>query len=374
MKKILLIVLNNFKNDSRVLKEALSLKKEGYSVKVAALFEKRVKEFETVNGIEVHRIKLLTKNWGKNGFVQVIKYFEFLCKTVKYYGNMDIFHCNDLNSLPVGVFIKKFFNKNAKIVYDAHEYETEVNGLSKTQKMLRRFLEKILIKYADAVITVSNAIANEYVRLYNIEKPAIVLNTPYFFTIEKKDIFREKFGIAKDKVIFLFQGKLSRGRGIELLLEVFRLICDEKSVVVFMGYGELEEVVKNYAEKYRSIFYHPAVSPDVLLEYTASADFGLSTIEDSCLSYRYCLPNKMFEYLMTDTPVIVSDLPEMKKLVEKFNVGIVVREYSVNGLKNALSEALNCDRKEFLRNIQKVKESYNWEKQEVILKKVYNGL
>jgi phosphotransferase system HPr-like phosphotransfer protein len=64
----------------------------------------------------------------------------------KVFQNENILHCNDLNALPAGVIIKKFFNKNIKIVYDAHEYETEINGLSGIQKTLTKLLEKSLIK------------------------------------------------------------------------------------------------------------------------------------------------------------------------------------------------------------------------------------
>ena len=58
-------------------------------------------------------------------------------------------------------------------------------------------------------------------------------------------------------------------------------------------------------------------SPDDLLEYTGSADLGSSLIQNTCKSYFYCMPNKLFEYLMTGLPVLVSDMKEMKEFVEK---------------------------------------------------------
>ena len=385
MKKVISIVLNNFKNDSRVLKENISLQKAGYDVKVVALWEEGFEEFENIHNISVHRIKLASKNWSKNKFIQLFKYFEFMYKVIKKYKKANIIHCNDLNTLPIGVIVKKFFNRNIKIVYDAHEYETEINGLTGIQKKLTKLLEKSLIKYADRVITVSDSIANEYVKLYGIKKPALVLNTPHYKEIEKKDIFRETFNIDKDKTIFLYQGGLSSGRGIEILLETFKLFKgegrrekgEENSIqpcIVFMGYGELENLIKEYSKKYNNIYFHPAVSPDILLDYTSSADFGISTIEDSCLSYRYCLPNKMFEYLMAEIPVIVSNLPEMKRLVEKNRVGVVAQENTPQGLKEAILKAITMDKKELQSNIQKIKQSFNWEEQEKVLLDVYKEL
>jgi glycosyltransferase involved in cell wall biosynthesis len=374
MKKVISIVLNNFRNDSRVLKTNISLQNNGYDVQVVAIWEDGLKEFEEVQNIPVHRMKLVSKNWSKNKLVQLFKYFEFLYRTVKKYKDNDILHCNDLNALPIGVIIKKFFNKNAKIVYDAHEYETEIDGLKGIQKKMFKFLEKSLIKYTDKVITVSDAIANEYAKSYKIEKPTLVLNTPPYKEIEKKDLFREKFGIEKNKTIFLYQGGLSSGRGIEILLETFKTIENKNAVIVFMGYGELEELIKEYSKKYESICFHPAVSPDILLDYTSSADFGISMIEDTCLSYRYCLPNKLFEYIMAEIPVIVSNLYEMNRLVEKYNIGVVAKENNVEGLKNAIKKALKVDKEVLRNNIKQVKTIYNWQEQEKVLLRVYKDL
>uniref|UniRef100_UPI002B24BEB2 glycogen/starch synthase n=1 Tax=Aliarcobacter butzleri TaxID=28197 RepID=UPI002B24BEB2 len=166
-----------------------------------------------------------------------------------------IIHCNDLNTLPIGVIIKKFFNKDTKIVYDAHEYEiNDTPNESKYKIKIKYILEKFLIKYVDKVMTVSDSIADEYVRLYNIKKPALVLNTPPYKNIEKKNIFRENLGIKENQTIFLYQGGLSRGRGIEILLETFKTIDNENAVIVFMGYGSLENLIRETSKEYKNIY------------------------------------------------------------------------------------------------------------------------
>ncbi len=374
MVKIANIVFNPFTNDSRVIKESISLSNAGYKVEVIAHGDKNLKEYEEQENFIVRRFAYLDRKVTKSKLSKLKIYLSYLKQSVNYCKNFDILHCNDLNTLPIGFIIKKFYNKNIKIVYDAHEYETEINGLKGINKTITKIAEKFLIKYADATICVSNAIADEYVKLYNIEKPALVLNTPAFQKIEKKDIFREVFSIKKEQTIFLYQGALSKGRGIEIVFETFKQMQDNKSVVVFMGYGELEELVKTTAKEYKNIYFHKAVSPDILLDYTSSTDFGLSIIEDSCLSYRYCLPNKMFEYAMADIPIIVSNLFEMKKVVEEYEIGVVLRENSSNGLGNAIKKAKSLDRIVLEENIQKVKEIYNWEEQEKNLLNVYNNL
>jgi len=503
MKKVTSIVLNGFTNDSRVLKENLSLKKAGYEVEILALHKKGLKLFEIIEGIPVHRLNASKKNliqedqtvdiakivniasenkemmeiklkneniedfeeisfehleeienikyeekdiidddtnysssnskllsnedvilrndidgeykelsnikkivgslrkirrmmirqvklfigWLRKGKRKIINFKnKFLNKFFKLHRlkfnllfarkckDSDIIHCNDLLTLPMGVIVKKFYNKDVKIVYDAHEYETELNGLEGGKKRFRKLLERSLIKYADKVITVSNSIAEEYVRLYGIEKPALVLNTPPYTPIVKKDIFRETFGIKKIQTIFLYQGGLVNGRGIEDILASFKEINNENSVIVFMGYGVFEDTIKEAASQHNNIFFHPAVSPSVLLNYTSSADFGISMIEDICLSYRYCLPNKMFEYIMAEVPVIVSNLPEMKKVIDTHKVGVVANGTDRKSLEDAIIVATKLNKNTLNKNIKKAKEIFNWEEQEKILLKVYNDL
>lgn len=373
MKKVTSLVLNNFTNDSRVLKENLSLQKMGYNVQVVALYEEPLAEFEAVEGIPVHRVKLKSREWSKHKLVQLIKYFEFVYRVIKAYKQSDIIHCNDLDALPIGVVIKKFFNQQAKVIYDAHEYETQTNGLKGFQQKLTQWLEKFLIPYADKVITVSDSIANEYVNLYRISKPYLVLNTPYYTNTIKQNLFRQRFNIAAEQTIFLYQGGLSKGRGIEILLDAFSSI-DETKVIIFMGYGPLEPLIRSMSQTHRNIFFHEAVTPQELLNFTCSADFGISTIEDTCLSYRYCLPNKLFEYIMAEVPVIVSGMDEMKKLVEENHIGIVIKDNTPDALRLAIKKASELDNKTLLNNLRKLKDTYTWEEQEKVLKELYATL
>ncbi|HHH19988.1 MAG TPA: glycosyltransferase, partial [Campylobacterales bacterium] len=186
------------------------------------------------------------------------------------------------------------------------------------------------------------------------------------------DHFRKKFLIPEDVTVFLYQGALSHGRGILQLVEVFKSI-DKKAVVVFMGYGTLEPLIKEASHRYDTIFFHEAVSPDVLLEYTGSADVGLSLIEDTCLSYRYCLPNKMFEYIMVGIPIIVSDLPEMRKVVQEYGVGVIAQNGEL-GLTQVIEEAILLSKQAKKESFDRVRREYNWENQEKRLLEVYDAL
>ncbi|TMP49543.1 MULTISPECIES: glycosyltransferase family 4 protein [unclassified Pseudoalteromonas] len=369
--KVANVVLNNFTNDSRVLKISNTLGKVNFAVTVLAMHDENLPYLESSENFNVERIKLLTRKWPKIKFFQVFKYLEFIIRAFLKAKDNDFIHCNDLSALPVGV-LAKVFNKNVKVIYDAHEYETEMNGVHGLEKRIIKIMEKGLIKFADEVMTVSDSISCEYSKLYAIEKPKLVLNCPYYAVVEKHDIFREQLGIRKEQKIFLYQGALSRGRGIDILLNTFVKLDDDSKVLVVMGYGKLESVVKDFAEKSERIFFFPAVSPTNLLIHTSSADYGISFIEDSCLSYRYCLPNKMFEYFMAGLPVIVSNLYEMSSLVRKYNVGVVSEENTEVGFINAINKIVKEDYSKMKYNVSTISKLYSWENQELEVLKVYN--
>jgi glycosyltransferase involved in cell wall biosynthesis len=113
--------------------------------------------------------------------------------------------------------------------------------------------------------------------------------------------------------IFLYQGGLGKGRGIEILLSAFVKNSNLTQAIIFMGYGPLEKEITLLAEEHENVFFHHAVSQSDLLSFTSSADVGVLFYENNCLNHYYCSPNKMFEYLMAGIPVITSNLFEIKK-------------------------------------------------------------
>lgn len=377
MKKVISIVINNFINDSRVLKEGISLSSNDFDTEIVALYDQGLKKRETLSdNLSVNRINLKTRGWSKNKVIQLIKYFEFIYKVSFYYKNkVDIIHCNDLNTLPIGVLIKIISKQKVDIVYDAHEYETERDSMPKWLKIVSKFFERRFIKYTSKVFTVSDSIAEAYKNDYDIEKPALVLNCPEYKEIKNKNnIFREKLNIAEDKKIFLYQGGLKSGRGIEILLDAFKNIKNENIVIVFMGFGPLKKDILKAGEEHKNIYFYDAVSPAVLLDHTNSADYGILFYEDTCLNHRYCSPNKIFEYFMAEIPVIVSNLYEMKRLVETYDVGEVAVENNPSGFIEALENISLKDYDLLVENVKKIKQKYNWEEQERVMLDEYKSL
>lgn len=372
------ISMAEFRHASRIIKETETINSLGLfgKVYIAALHSTDKPNQEFLNeSIQLNRFNLKSKKLNKKIFSQLFKYIELYRVLFNFYKNENIkvINIHHLALLPIGFQLKR--KLGAKLIYDAHELETESNTLSnsKLRKTLAKLIERIFIYKVDEIIVVSDSIAKFYKEKYNIKKPTVILNTPKFNSPPKKDFFREKFDIPNDVKIFLYQGALEKGRGIDLILNTFK-VTKTKSVVVFMGYGSLKNKIIDFSYENKNIFFHEAVPPSNVLEYTISADFGLSLIENTCLSYYYCLPNKLFEYCMVGVPVLVSNMIEMKTTVNKNNLGFVINDMNIESLEKTIDKAFHSDYDLISNNCKSFSKNFSWEKQELTIKTLYKNI
>lgn len=367
MKKVAILVLNNFTNDSRVLKIANSLGKSKYDTSVVAMKEADVREYESEDHFDVHRIKLTTMNLPR--WCNPLKFLEWSWRVVANYRRFDIFHCCDFETLPVGM-IARWFNSGLTIVYDAHEYEAERLGLSKWRKSFIKFFEKRWIKKSNAVITVSKGINDAYVEQFDMPAHEVIFNAPAYSSIQQVDS-EDRFGFRADQTIFLYSGGLSLGRGIETLLKAFAQRKDDKAVAVFMGYGKLVPLVEKYASTNKNIYFHPAVPYDQVVKMVAKADYGLLSVENVCLNYYHSMPNKLFEYMQARIPILVAELKDCQDVVEQEQIGFSGDSATPEGWNRLVDKALKTDPEKFTENLERASKKYNWEKEEVKLLALY---
>ncbi len=276
-----------------------------------------------------------------------------------------------LEFLPL-VFIAKIFK--IKIIYDCHELETEKNNLKGLRKKLSKCLEYLLIKKVDHIFVVSENIADWYEKTYNIPRPTVLFNAPRAAHFKKTNYFKDTFYLRNDQIILLYQGELAAGRGVEILLEAFKKNTNDKIVIVFMGYGEFEREIQSASKSYNNIFFHKAVPVHELLNFTASADVGVALIKNTCLSYNFCMPNKLFEYAMAGLPVIVSDVKEMSEFVKKHQMGVIVEDDTVASLNEAIERLLSMDLTVLKQNAKKAALDNSWEHQEKKMRNIYQKL
>ena len=373
------ISMTPFTHESRVLKEVntITVYTDIEKIYIAALHESELLPSEKISDqISLKRFILKTRNLPKNIPFQLIKYVEFIFKTYFFYRkkNIKVINIHTLALLPLGVFLKYSFG--AKLIYDTHELETETRNLKGIKKLLVKKLESLFIHACDDVICVNQSIAQWYQERYQMEdSPVVILNTPVFKVLKKKkDLFRQEFNISEETTIFLYQGGLTTGRNIELLLEAFSKIKSSKSAIIFMGFGPLEEKVKRHAEKTSNIFFKPAVSQELLLDYTSSADIGFVIIDKGSLNNLMSLPNKLFEYAMAGVGVIASNNIEIKKFVQNYNCGFCIEDVNsksiISTIKLITDESINL----FSINALKMSKENNWSHQEKTLIEIYKKI
>ncbi|MFL9627881.1 glycosyltransferase [Aeromonas jandaei] len=326
MKKILHLTHTDIRSDSRIIKEMDAAYKAGYDIVGIGI---HLDEGGRNVGLDQYNIITLNVFSKRLTFLPKVlrhgfTFFEFCLKSFFFAlkNRPDIIHCNDTLVLPVGLLVKLF--SGAKLVYDAHELESDKNGLSRFLGKATLSVERLIWPYIDALIVVSPSIDNWYKNKLGKKNSAIVLNSPVYnadFESDKKYL-RRKFEIPDDKKIFLYVGILGPGRGIDAILEVFKV--NSKSHLVFLGYGEYADKIKHISTKYGNIHVHDSVSHEKVVEISSSADIGLCLIENVSLSDYYCLPNKLFEYAFSGVPILASNFPDISSVVVDYGLGICV--------------------------------------------------
>ena len=368
MKSITHIVLNNFINDARVFKACILMREHGYNVQVICLKSNETPNHEIIQGIEIYRISLLSKKLHR--IFSFIKYLEFFFRVQKYLKKADLVHVNDFEPLPI-VWFAKMSGGNFKTLYDAHEFASERNGLNNFLRTSIRLTEKFFGGFCDEIITVSESISKEYRRIHKRKKIEVVLNVPLLqLTISSSVNLRDEFKIPNKKKIFLYQGRLLINRGIEFLIEAFDNIHPD-AVLVFMGSGTLEDKVKKAAALNNKIYHKTAVPYNDLLAYTSSADFGLMTAENVCLSYKYCMPNKLFEYINAGIPIITTNLKDCSEFVIREKIGLVLYRDNAEGVRNTINFALESNKQNYSTSLAAASAKYNWDREKEKLYKIY---
>ena len=279
---------------------------------------------------------------------------------------------HSVSLLPLALVVKAFLPKML-IIYETHELETETNGASHFKRIIRRLVEKIAYSFIHHTVTVSPSICSWYSDSYQRDNVSLVLNCPHYIKRVDSNCLREKFDISKDKVVFLYQGIMSAGRGIEKVVEAFEKL-PQSAVLILLGYGPDFEKWQKASERLNYLYVHPVVPFENLLKVTASADCGISFTEDTCLSYRFSLPNKLFEFIQARLPVIVSPTFDQANLVNEAKIGLVCESFEVEAMVSACENFLCGYTKVTKSNLDAAAAAFCWETQEDIILNAYKPI
>lgn len=399
-KKVAMLVSNSCVSDARVIKMAEAVRDMGAEVKVFGIYRNndQVAPYEVIGGIHYQRnhwlpmdkIKKNTKKIPKRispfiapkinkfvfGFSKYDEFKRLLLNDVVTFAP-DIIHAHDLITLPLGEAAAE--KVNAKLIYDAHEYEIYRNPpLPIYMKKYVKHIEGKGIDAADHFITCGDLIGGELKELYNFSNMDILYNAPRISPLKGYDI-KQQLRLSEDTPLVVYVGKITTGRGIEEIMPVISLLknvhyacvgpCDEKSE---------KEILKLAAKNGVSDRFHlvPPVHFDNVVSFIRTADLGIISVMPVTRSYYYAMPNKLFELGFARVPILINDLAEAAPVVKKYNLGEIYDSENPGNLAYYITYMLK-HKDNYSKNDELFEEfwyKYSWDTQVKKLKNLYKRL
>lgn len=367
MKRIAISVINDLVTDNRVHKVATTLQEMGHDVTlIGRLLPESLPLSRTYN---TRRMNLFFRK-GPLFYAEYNTRLFFALLFSKF----NVFVSNDLDTLLPNFVVSKI--TGGKLYYDSHEYFTEVPELVTRPKVRDTWegLEKSIVPKIENAYTVCQSIAEAYRYKYGT----------YFQVVRNVPERMEKFEVPEDKKldfsgkkIILYQGALNIGRGLEQMIRAMQYI--DNAVFVIVGAGDIGfqlQTLMHSLKLTEKVKFLGRMSFDEVKFITVQADLGLSIEEDLGLNYKYALPNKLFDYIQAEIPVLVSNLPEMKKVVNDYQIGTILESHQPEQMAKQINGILGDSEKTAVwkTNLKKAAGELCWEKEKEVLKSIYSQL
>lgn len=366
--KAIVSVTNDLLTDNRVDKVCRFLVDQGYSV---TLVGRQVK-----NSLPLPDRPYATKRFRLISERGPLFYASYNFRLFIYllFHRSTLLVSNDLDTL-LANFLASKLKRNCRLVYDSHEYFTEVPELIHRPKV-QRIWEKIegwIFPKLTTIYTVNGSIAQLYSEKYN-KSLAVVRNVSPLWTPAEIPS-KVQLGIPTDRTVFIIQGAgINIDRGAEEAVEAMADLAD--AVLLIVGDGDvlpqLKQRVKELAIEERVLFFGKRPYHE-MMAFTFHADIGLTLDKPSNTNYRFSLPNKVFDYMHAQTAIIATDLVEIRKLVDTYQLGWVLTEFTTESLRKVMQQAISDPQVvgEFKRNSKEAALVENWEKEREILASIY---
>lgn len=368
MKRLIVSVTNDLSTDQRVHKICTSLQKMGFDI---VLIGRLLKSSSPLNrSYKTIRMKL----WFTKGFLFYANYNMVLFFKLLFI-KKEVLLANDLDTLLPNFLISKLFNK--PLVYDSHELFTEVPELVNRpfQRNVWLGIEKFIFPKLKYCYTVNNSIATIYTEKYGISVKVIRNIAPAFKNTSVDASFSDK--VKGTKKMLILQGSgINIDRGAEEAVTMMSYL--DNCILYIIGSGDVFKSLKKMISDLAltNVIIKDKMPYKELMQYTCVADLGLSLDKGTNLNYEYSLPNKVFDYIQAQTPLLVSNRKEVAKLVSDNNIGQVANSFKPKDLAQQINSifADNAQLKEWHKNLKTAAKTLTWENEEINLLKIYKDL
>lgn len=380
--RVTMLLRNPYTHDTRVEKEARSLREAGYAVTIVADGGANLPARETRDGIDVLRVPRRGPN------IPVLRYLRHRRNLMRAVAatRPDIIHAHDSDTLePVSRVAQRL---GIPFVYDAHDLwlgrifrDRSVLNLA-LFRAYYRWVERTFLPRAAAWVTVSAPIARHLELAYGIGPVEVVANVPERPTddIVARDLrtLPGAEGIPPEIPIVLYLGLVISGRGIDELVAALPRVPEAH--LVFLGGGAHASVIESAAERLgvsERLHVLAPVSSDEVIAYAASATVGVSAAVPTCLNYRYSLPNKLFQPMAAGVPMVASDFPQVVEVVTDNDAGITVDMTDPARIAGALNDVLSDPeraRRMGMNGRRAIETRFNWDVAGGLLVDIYRRI
>jgi glycosyltransferase involved in cell wall biosynthesis len=367
MKKICHLTSVHPPFDIRIFhKECKTLSQAGYQVVLIAPHH----EEEEVDGVRIwplpkakSRLKRMTK-------IQWKLYKEALKQ------DADIFHFHDLELMVAGLLLKL---RGKRVIYDVHEdYSLSLLSREWIPSWLRRMVAQMVacgewlgVKFFDGVVAATPHIAKRFPTI----KTITVQNFPFFEQSTKNPIIPYQH---KGKIV-AYVGVVSELRGAKEMVEAMALLpkCLDarlKIAGIFSPVG-LENEAKKSPGWNRVDFLGWQVHEDAMA-MLREARVGLILFH-AVPNHTKAQPNKLFEYMSVGIPIIASDFPLWRGIIEKIGCGILVNPLDPEAIAKTIQWLIEhpTEAEEMGKEGQEaIRRYYNWDAEAKNLLTFYENL
>lgn len=249
-------------------------------------------------------------------------------------GQYDLIHANDLSALPVAATGAK--DSKTCILFDAHEFyfeQGETPQIVYFRKPYLKYLFRTYSRNVSKIITVSDGIAELYQKQFGWESE-IIMNAPFY-------VEHAFHAVNPDQVNIVNHGRAIRGRRIEDLILMMPRLEKRFHLHLYLKPGDM-----NYYQSLKAqidsiapdrITLHNPIPPDAILDEINKYDLGIHFLDPRNLNHFNALPKKIFEYIMAGLASAITPLPEMRKIVDRWQVGVVASDHSWQSMAKALN-------------------------------------
>ena len=369
-KKICILRSNPVDPDSRVEKEAVTLKRAGYDVIIACWDRDKdhqpQRTYINVLGEKIKIIRFGYKASYGEGFKNII---SFLCfqKALRMYlriNRFDIVHGCDFDTAFFTYGLAK--RKGAKYIFDIFDFDY-CDPQNIFQWLVKAAQYKIINNSSGTIICTEDR--KKQIKGSKPKKLVVIHNSPSEEFVCKGDMRNSKKEKNKIKVVYV--GILQDYR---LLKEIGKFFCDNHRYEFHIGgFGKYEEYFVKLAKENENIHFYGKIAYSETIKLEQSCDIMLAIYDPQIDNHKYAAPNKFYESLMLGRPIIMARDTGMSRIIEENHIGVLI-DYSIEGFKNGLEYLIDhIDEWGDMGNrmIDLYQSKYSWNEMSVRLKKLY---